>query len=96
MEPTPRTGQYRDRMLALLAKAVLMLAVLLPLSSGLDLVVNPGGIPAVAAARHYAGVSLVALSVLLAALNLLLTRHPFHEYWIAVTIGGIVGMIYVT
>lgn len=82
-------------MLNILSIAILILSSVLLLSSGLDLIVDLGGVLPMELIQSYGGFSLIGLSIILAILNLLLTRHSFYEYWLAILIGSMVGAIYV-
>jgi len=73
---------------------VWVLALLMLLSSGLDAAVGLGDHLPLKAVQSSMAIALLALSAVLAIVNLLLTSHPFYEYWITVTIGAVVGAIY--
>jgi len=83
-----------NRLVSGLAAMVWVLALLMLLSSGLDAAVGLGDHLPLKAVQSSMAVALLALSAVLAIVNLLLTRHPFYEYWITVTIGAVVGAIY--
>ncbi len=75
---------------------VLILTGSLILSSALGYIVDLGNYIPIELLQSYTGLALIGLSIILAILNLLLTSHPFYEYWLVIMIGSIVGLIYVT
>lgn len=85
----------RDRILSVITIIILVLSGLLLLSSGLAYFINLGNVLPIEIVQSYTGFALIGLSIILAILNLLLTRHPFYEYWLVIMIGSMVGVIYV-
>lgn len=74
---------------------ILILAGSLVLSSALGYVVDLGSILPIEVLQFYTALVLIGLSIILAVLNLLLTSHPFYEYWLVIMLGSVVGLIYV-
>ena len=74
---------------------ILVLAGSLVLSSALGYVADPGSTLPIGIMQFYTGWVLVGLSIMLAVLNLLLTSHPFYEYWLVIMLGSVVGLVYV-
>jgi hypothetical protein len=83
-----------DRILSLLPIIILAIAVVLPLSSALDGILGPAVYLPVKSIQFHMSAALLGLSSILLILNLLLTRHPFYEYWLTAMIGGVVGAVY--
>lgn len=83
-----------DKIFTFLTIAILVISGSLIILSGLDNFINLHDVWPVAAVQSYAGFFLVGVSVILAILHVLLSRHPLSEFWIVVMIGGIVGAIY--
>jgi len=83
-----------ERILHILSISILIIAGLLLLSSGLGLFMDLGDILPVGLMHSYGGFSLIGLSIFLAILNLLLSKHPSYEYWFIILIGGMVGALY--
>ena len=82
------------RILTRLPVAILVLAGSLVLSTALGYVVDLGSILPIEIVRFYTALVLIGLSIILAVLNLLLTSHPFYEYWLVIMLGGAVGLGY--
>jgi len=65
------------------------------LSPTLPYAVDLGSILPIEIMQFYTALVLIGLSVILTVLNLLLTSHPFCEYWLLIMLGSLVGLIYV-
>jgi len=83
-----------DRIFTFLTVAILVISGSLIILSGLDYFINFHDVWPVGAVQTYAGFFLIGMSIILAILHVLLSRHPLYEFWIVVMIGGIVGAIY--
>ncbi len=78
----------------ILSVMIIVLSGVLLSSSGLNFVVDLNA-HLLEEMRLYVGGSLIFLSLLLAGSNLILTRHPFYEYWMLVMVGSLIGISYV-
>ena len=74
---------------------ILILSGALLCISGLSFVIGLNHTP-MEQLRLYIGGVLIFLSLLLAGSNLVLTKHPLHEYWLIVIIGSTIGVCYVS
>lgn len=85
-----------DRLLNYLTIATLICTGVLLFGSAMNHVVDLQDGNAIATVWTYVGCANLVLSSLLVIFNLLLTRHPFHEYWVVALLGGVVGAAHCT
>jgi len=85
-----------NRILSGLPIVILAVALALLLSSALNLVAGLEDHFPLKTVQFYLAILLIALSSNLFILSLLLTRHPFYEFWVTVMIGGVIGVIYLS
>lgn len=84
-----------DRIIYIISVTIIILAIGLLLSSGVGFFIDLAAFP-MATWQAYAGWTLLALSFLLAALNLIFAGHPLYEYWLTVLVGGIIAVCYLS
>lgn len=84
-----------DRVLAVLAGAVVLVVVALVASSVLVRVIDTDG-STVASFQRATALALLALSLALAVAYRILAEHPLYEYWAVVLVGALVGVVYLS
>lgn len=83
-----------DLVFKIMTTLIFVIAGVLIISSGVRIIASSGTTSIIPIIQFYLGLVSISISCLFLILLIILTRHPFYDFWLVCTVGIVVGILY--